>query len=271
MKAPFSRRPQSPRFALFSDLDGTLIDFHSYQPTDEARAALRALEAAGVAVVPVSSKTAAEVAPLMAELGLTGPAVTEGGAVVLGESGRQSLIGPPRAALLEVLREMQRLALPVRGMSQMTVEEVCSRTGLTAAAAARAMQRSGSEPFVALGELGTRELELMRETAGAHGAEIARGGRFWHLLGAGVDKGTAVAALCDSWPAGRPEATAAVGDAWNDLPMLERVDLGFLLGDAVEAAAVPAGVQRIASPGPQGFVEAVRRLQRAWGLGAAEE
>ena len=256
---------------LFSDLDGTLIDFHSYQPTDEARAALRALDAAGVAVVPVSSKTAAEVAPLMEELGLAGPAVTEGGAVVLEESGRQRLTGPPRAALIEVLREMQGLPLPVRGMSQMTADEVCSRTGLTAAAAARAMQRSGSEPFVALGELGSRELELMRETAHAHGAATVRGGRFWHLLGAGVDKGTAVAALCVSWPGARPEATAAVGDAWNDLPMLELVDLGFLLGGAVEAEAVPARVQRIASPGPQGFAEAVRRLQRAWGLAAAEE
>lgn len=256
---------------LFSDLDGTLIDFHSYQPTDEARAALRALDAAGVAVVPVSSKTAAEVAPLMAELGLAGPAVTEGGAVVLEESGRQRLTGPPRAALIEVLREMQGLPLPVRGMSQMTADEVCSRTGLTAAAAARAMQRSGSEPFVGLGELGSRELELMRETAHAHGAATVRGGRFWHLLGAGVDKGTAVAALCVSWPGARPEATAAVGDAWNDLPMLELVDLGFLLGGAVEAEAVPARVQRIASPGPQGFAEAVRRLQRAWGLAAAEE
>lgn len=271
MKAPISRRPRRPRFALFSDLDGTLIDFHSYQPTDEARVALRALEAAGVAVVPVSSKTAAEVAPLMAELGLAGPAVTEGGAVVLEKSGCQRLIGPPRAALLEVLREVQRLPLPVRGMSEMTVEEVSSRTGLTSAAATRAMQRSGSEPFVALFEFGPGELELMRETAGAHGAAIARGGRFWHLLGAGVDKGTAVAALCDSWPGGRPEGTAAVGDAWNDLPMLELVDLGFLLGDAVEAAAVPTGVRRIASPGPQGFAEAVRRLQGAWGLAAAEE
>lgn len=256
---------------LFSDLDGTLIDFHSYQPTHEARAALRALDAAGVAVVPVSSKTVAEVAPLMAELGLTGPAVTEGGAVVLEAGGRQRLTGPPRAALIEVLRHMQELPLPVRGMSQMTTDEVCARTGLTADAAARAMQRLGSEPFVALGELGSRELELMRETARAHGASTVRGGRFWHLLGAGVDKGTAVAALCDSWPGARPEATAAVGDAWNDLPMLEVVDLGFLLGGAVEAADVPARVQRIASPGPQGFAEAVRRLQRAWGLAAAEE
>jgi mannosyl-3-phosphoglycerate phosphatase len=191
--------------------------------------------------------------------------------VVLEESGRQRLTGPPRAALIEVLREMQGLPLPVRGMSQMTVDEVCRRTGLTAAAAARAMQRSGSEPFVALGELGSRELELMRETSRAHGAATVRGGRFWHLLGAGVDKGTAVAALCDSWPGARPEATAAVGDAWNDLPMLELVDLGFLLGGVVEAAAVPARVQRIASPGPQGFAEVVRRLQRAWGLAAAEE
>ncbi len=58
--------------------------------------------------------------------------------------------------------------------------------------------------------------------------------------------------------------TAAIGDAWNDLPMLEEVELGFLLGDAVEPEAVPPGVTRLKRTGPQGFVDAVGRILDTW-------
>ena len=67
-----------PRGAIFPDLDGTLLDFHTYLPLPPAVALLRELEAMQIRVIPVSSKTSAEVRPLMKELGLSGPAVLEG-------------------------------------------------------------------------------------------------------------------------------------------------------------------------------------------------
>lgn len=251
---------------LFTDLDGTLLDFITYRPSPEAAAALVALQRRGVAVVPVSSKTAAEVKPLMAELGLHGPAVTEGGAVILDVKGIEQLIGLPREALGEVLRLLQARSLPLRGMSEMSAEDVSRLTGLTTAAAVRAMSRSGSEPFVTLRDLTPAELATLEEGAREHGAATSRGGRFWHLLGEGADKGTAVDVLLEEWPGGRPTASAAVGDAWNDLPMLERVDQAFLLGESVEPAVVPAGVTRIAETGPPGFVAAMKLLRRQWSL-----
>ena len=60
--------------------------------------------------------------------------------------------------------------------------------------------------------------------------------------------------------------TAAIGDAWNDLPMLEEVELGFLLGNAVEWEAVPPGVTRLEPTGPQGFVGAVGQILGAWNV-----
>jgi mannosyl-3-phosphoglycerate phosphatase len=251
---------------LFTDLDGTLLDFMTYRPSFEAAAALVALQRKGVAVVPVSSKTAAEVKPLMAELGLSGPAVTEGGAVILDAAGAEKLVGLPRETLRRVLHLLQAVSLPLRGMSEMSAEDVSSLTGLTAAAAERAMSRSGSEPFVILRDLTPAELATLEKRAKEHGAATSRGGRFWHLLGEGTDKGTAVQVLLEGWPGGRPTASAAVGDAWNDLPMLERVDHAFLLGASVEPEVVPAGVTRIAETGPPGFVAAMKLLRRRWNI-----
>lgn len=70
-----------PPLLVFTDLDGTLLDHESYD-WSPARQALNRLAALGALVVPATSKTRAEVAPLMAALGLTGPAIVENGAGV---------------------------------------------------------------------------------------------------------------------------------------------------------------------------------------------
>ncbi|MCE8458362.1 HAD-IIB family hydrolase, partial [Rhodovulum sulfidophilum] len=59
-----------PALLIFTDLDGTLLDHETYSHA-EAAPALTALRAAGVPVILASSKTAAEIAPLRAELGLS--------------------------------------------------------------------------------------------------------------------------------------------------------------------------------------------------------
>ena len=56
-----------------------------------------------------------------------------------------------------------------------------------------------------------------------------------------------------------------MGDAWNDLPMLDEVEIGFLLGSAVAPDLVPSGVERIDREGPDGFSVAARQLLSIWG------
>ena len=89
---------------VFTDLDGTLLDFHTYLPSPAAVALLRELDEMWIQVIPVSSKTSAEIRPLMAELGLAGPAVAEGGPVIVLEDGSESVTGPFREDL-EDLRD----------------------------------------------------------------------------------------------------------------------------------------------------------------------
>ncbi len=251
---------------VFTDLDGTLLDFRTYRPSPPAIALLRDLAKLRILVIPVTSKTAAEVRPLMAELGLFGPTVVEGGPVIVSEDGSEEVTGPSRAVLVAVLHQLRDRGWGVRGMSEMSVEEVMGLTGLGDAAALRAMTRSASEPFILTGEPSGIEERDIAEATAELGASIARGGRFRHLLGRGVDKGAGVRAVMALISDDDGIKTAAIGDAWNDLPMLEEVQLGFLLGSAVEPEAVPLGVTRLEQTGPQGFVDAVGQILGLWNV-----
>jgi mannosyl-3-phosphoglycerate phosphatase len=252
-----------PRGALFTDLDGTFLDFESYRPSPQAVAALASLRRANIVVIPVSSKTADEVRPLLHELGLPGPAVAEGGAVVVRVDGTLDVVGPPRSELVAVLQRLAEVGWPVRGFSAMDVAEVSRNTGLDAVAARRAMNRLASEPFCTTRPLVEQEPRELKAVVSALDAGVVRGGRFWHLMGAGVDKASGMRRI-QSMIGGSGVPTAALGDAWNDLPMLAAADLGFLLGDTVEGRNVPEGVVRVQAAGPSGFVECAHRVLGAW-------
>lgn len=260
------------RGLLFIDLDGTLLDPDTYRASPEALALVGELVRRGVWTIPVTSKTSAELDQLAVIAEPAPLAVVEGGAVIVGEPGGCRVVGRRRHELVPVLGQLRGRGFPVRGLSEMSVAEVAKRTGLSLAAAERAMDRLASEPFAVV-----RPERLQRgwedelaARARAAGAEVARGGRFWHLLGPGVHKGTGVAEVRDRLDPQRQLMTGAVGDAWNDLPMLAAVDAGYLLGGRVPDTDLPPGVVRIAEHGPAGFCVAGRdylsRLDRAAGI-----
>jgi hypothetical protein len=77
----------TPALIVFSDLDGTLLDHETYswQP---AAPALDALKQRGIPLILASSKTAAEIAGLRAEMGFADcPAIVENGAGMLSRGG----------------------------------------------------------------------------------------------------------------------------------------------------------------------------------------
>jgi mannosyl-3-phosphoglycerate phosphatase len=239
---------------LFSDLDGTLLDHHSYQPSSRALKMVELLAGEGISTIPVSSKTAVEVQEIATRISFAGVCVVEGGAAILCDADEIELIGPARSHLLHVLQQLREEGWPVRGFSDMSHSEVVELTGLSRDAALRAMDRLASEPFIVTAESAGGSDGLLRRALEL-GAEVTRGGRFWHLLGIGIDKGRGIDALIRRMAFDVCPPTGAVGDAWNDLPMFERVDRGYLLGPAV-VEEVASNVTRIPETGPAGFVRA---------------
>jgi len=86
---------------------------------------------------------------------------------------------------------------------------------------------------------------------------ITRGGRFYHMLAAGQNKGRAVVEAIELFQDGHPDRPAAVGlgDAANDYSMLKAVDIPVLIpkpDGSYEKMELP-GLSRAPYPGSKGW------------------
>ncbi len=116
----------------------------------------------------------------------------------------------------------------IRGFGDMSEEEIAAHTGLSRDMAAQAKAREFTEPFfIEHGE----QISSLEKTAHEAGIKITRGGRFFHFIGCGNDKGEAVkltkAIFEDNER--KHELTVGLGDSLNDLPMLAQVDIPVLI------------------------------------------
>lgn len=256
---------------IFSDLDGTLLDHHTYshQP---ALPALDELKRRGVPLVLCSSKTRAEMIPLHTELGLDAPIITENGGGVFapesnpvakgdawreaGEGWRVLEIGLPIAELRQRMAAFKG-RLGIKGFGDLSDREVAKLTGLSKEQAAKARKREFNEPLLppADDEAG----KALNEAAEEAGLQLTQGGRFWHLLGGG-DKGKAVRLLSVLYAKHDPELTTmALGDAPNDLSMFQAVERPVLVAKpgGGHAQVELEGLLLEPLAGPAGFNHAV--------------
>lgn len=143
----------------------------------------------------------------------------------------------------------------------MKVEEIMEVTGLLKPDALLARQRDFSEPFLFLTE---PRLQELKEEVADHGLTVTRGGRFYHLMAAGQDKGLAVAQTTRLFQAGFPDkiVTVGLGDAENDYPMLKVVDIRVLIpkpDGSYENMDLPQ-LRKPAYPGSKGWGAAILEI-----------
>lgn len=260
---------------VFSDLDGTLLDHHSYSHA-QAVPALEVLETLGIPVFLVSSKTRAEMLPLRRRLHNAHPFAAENGAAVFIPEGYFPAQPPettcrdgfwvrelaaPRQRWIDLL-ETLALRFPDRFEYFARADDagIAAMTGLGAAEAALANRREYSEPVQWRG--GARDLDAFLAACAEAGATVSRGGRFYSL-GSGGDKGAALRWLRDQFAkaAGIPHIrTLAAGDGANDVPMLEDADTALLVrapDRAFPELVRSEGVLRSNAEGPAGWAEGV--------------
>lgn len=268
------------RHVIFTDLDGTLLDLHSYSWA-AAEEALEEIERRRVPLVFVTSKTRAEVEVLRQKMGNAHPFVTENGGGLFIPNGyfNQPMIGSTRAGhyhcfalgkpyseVVAALEEISRKAgAEVAGFHDMSVREVAENTGLSPRQAELAREREFDEPFFFAGA-NEEAIGRFMELAGQRGFQVARGGRFWHFF-SGSDKGRAVRQLIGLYRKamqGRVR-TVGLGDSANDIPLLTAVDQAVLLpvleGKFDEdATARLRSVRRGPAAGPAGWNDIVLHI-----------
>ncbi|GAB5562542.1 MAG: mannosyl-3-phosphoglycerate phosphatase-related protein [Synoicihabitans sp.] len=267
---------------IFTDLDGTLLDWNTYSPAI-ARPSLLRLRELGVPVVFCSSKTATEQRALRQSLGIKSiPSIVENGAAVIvpdaaglatldwppapGEPGRRvKVLGMPGEDVQHRLDQVQqRTGHKLRAYRHITDAELSALTGLDEVSAGRARMREYSETVVEQFPDGVWD-ELQVEFD-AEGLECRHGGRFHTVTGAGTDKGGAVRLISDLYRAayGRPITTFGLGDSANDTPLLAAVDHPFLVAreDGSWADIAMPNLTRVPGRGPTGWVEVADALMQ---------
>ncbi len=249
-----------PRFVtVFTDLDGTLLDHDSYS-CEAAAAALDLLRARAIPLVFCSSKTAAEILPLRAELGFEHcPAIVENGAGVLAANATRPTPAPRHAELMQIVDRLPgSLRQSFSGFSSWSGAELEARTGLAGDAARLAQQRDYSEPGLWLGDPAGR-LEFIAALE-QEGVRAQQGGRFL-TLGFACSKAVRMSEIIAEYRAQRadPVFSIALGDAPNDIEMLEGADLGIIVPNPAHGGMPPlAGesegrIIRASLPGPAGW------------------
>jgi mannosyl-3-phosphoglycerate phosphatase len=249
-----------PFYLVFTDLDGTLLDHDTYG-WEAASPALTQCRERGVPIILVSSKTRAEMDNLRRRMGLSMPFISENGGGIFfpreafplppeggAPAGDPPGLRPPAGTgsaeglglwvislgvsypqLVQALGAIRReLDWPLRGFSDMGIEEISRLTGLGSKEARLAAMREYDEPFILEGSV-PKDLTPLYRGAEERGLLITSGGRFYHLQGKN-DKGVAMERLLGWYRSDhKGVVTIALGDSPNDFAMLERADIPVLI------------------------------------------
>jgi mannosyl-3-phosphoglycerate phosphatase family protein len=230
------------KFIIFSDLDGTLLDHHTYSFA-AANESIDYIKINSIPLILVSSKTQPEMLKYQKDLNITGlPFVVENGAAVYTASGyfdnkpdyvtNDGLVcyqfGLPFEELKEKLEEIsQKYNYQIKGFHNSNKREIIEKTGLNDEQAEMAMQREFSIPLF----YDDKAEEILKQEISELGLNILYGGRFMHLLG-NANKGDAMRILLKMYQQkynGVDIKSIALGDSPNDFDMLAEADFPVLV------------------------------------------
>lgn len=266
-------------WVIFSDLDGTLLDHHTYDYSP----ACQALEDVIKREIPLifsSSKTLPEIRLLQSEMNISGSCIAENGSVVafpesmfdnyksqsaeFGSIRHDGLVvdcpGGDRKKLVKLLGIIRsEKKYDFIGFSDLSSDELADLTGLDRERALLANQRMSTEPI------------LWKDTASAwnrfdidlqvHGYTWVQGGRFISISKP-FDKQDGVKKLIHFYSRiiSSPVQTIGLGDSPNDKGMLDMMDIAVIIESEHSKKLALNGPKRVIQtrePGPRGWQKAL--------------
>ncbi len=254
---------------VFSDLDGTILDFNTYS-YDDALEGINLLRDNGAPLIPVSSKTFIEMKSLHRELKLTYPFIFENGGGIAfpedsgnGEDYRIELFGVGTDILKEKLNILRDIVgTPIKALFEMDIDEVVERTNLSQKSAELVKKRITSIPFVPVESECKIDLDDTNVRLKEYDIVITKGGRFYHFSSIGANKGNAVKKVIDYIRDVYNVDTIVsigIGDSENDIPMLKAVDIPYLVRKHDDTIIeTDMRVTTTKGIGPRGFTEAMK-------------
>ncbi|MGH1419985.1 MAG: HAD-IIB family hydrolase [Hyphomicrobiaceae bacterium] len=264
--------PALAKLIVFSDLDATLREPETYY-FEAIKPALASLSRFAIPVILSSSTTVAEIKKRQNEIGLSYPAIVENGSGVYVPEDYEDVgidedeinkgaVGYKRIRMyLDILEHDLRQHF--RGFGDMGLAAMCNVTGLPRAQAAIARQRRWSEAGLWLGPID--KLTQFKSALGQFGLTVMQGSSFLTISSA-PGKQVLVRRILSSFKAADPACpliAMALGDAPNDIAMLQVVDVGVVISwrDNDQMRNIEdhrcGVIWRSQTPGPEGWNEAV--------------
>lgn len=254
------------------DLDQTLLDSRNRVGEADARA-LRALAEAGVIIAAATARWNAAARWPLEQLGIDAATIACGGADVrLGDGAivEQTPLPPEFVPFVAALcdRAGWVVSLSTPGVTYRRERELPAwaanaPAGLVPVTHLREADLTGLLTVLAHVDEGDPHLAELAPWAGrvrVHNAVAFDGSGMITVTAAGIDKGTALVALCGALGLDPAEAVA-FGDSEVDIPMFEAAGLAVAMGNAT--APVRAAAAMVTATADEGGVaQAIRRI---WG------
>ncbi len=260
---------------IFTDLDGTLLDYSTYS-FEKALPALQLLKEKDIPLIICSSKTKKEIEYYRKKLDNHHPFISEnGGGIFIPKDYFRFQIADLRLKIEETrdyriirlgakyndlrnaIETLQKEGFDIKGFGDMTVHELAEIAHMTIEEAQMAKERYFDEPFIYSGF--PHKLPQLLKSINKKGFKFTQG-RFYHILGSS-NKGIAVSMLINLYKNKYKKIeTIAVGDSPNDIPMLERVDYPIIVQKHNGSYDSKIKIPRIIKAngiGPEGWNKAV--------------
>ncbi len=268
---------------VFTDLDGTLLDGDTYS-YEVSLPYVEKVKSLGVPIVFCTSKTKSENEYYQKKLGVYDPFIIEnGGAIYIPDKyfdfpiaefaegytvekdGDYDVIvlGVKYDYLTDVLRKIRKeKGWRITGFSDMTPDEVARDANLSIDMAKLAKDKMYNESFKF--EEGPEKDEELKKEVSKYGLKLARGGRYYNIIGKEAGKGKAVKILTEMFRKKYGEVeTIGIGDSFNDESMLAVVDIPVLVKNRAgiwNREVEVDHLQKIDGKGPIGWVEAIKKF-----------
>lgn len=270
--------PRSPAL-IFTDLDGSLLDHDSYS-FEPAKNLLDDLKLASIPLIPITSKTFAEVESLRIKLNNQHPFIVENGAaiaipinyfssmpkgcyeksgfwIIANTQSRQHWNKLLKDNAADFEGEFETFSSIVQSKGIKGIQEI---TGLNQDQAELSNQRDFSEPIHWLSSEQRKQAFIEKLTAA--GGTLLQGGRFL-ALGGKIDKGSALLQLTELYQKFLSLSevhTLAIGDSGNDISMLEAASSAIIIRSKTHSAPILTrnkNLQISNAFGPEGWTETV--------------
>lgn len=253
---------------IFTDLDGTLLDHHTYDYS-QANEMLAFIKTHHIPLILTTSKTALESELLSKELGITTPMIVENGAGIIFHADH-ALYGYADDGVMQLgasytdildFYALLKAEYDLCGFNEMSLDEVVQYTGLEASDAMRAKNRQFTEPFI-LKDID--QIDAIEKKAKKHGLRVVKGGRFFHIVAQEQCKSIAMHRVVELYEDfyHKSYTSIALGDSNNDKQMIEQADIGIVIAkhDGSSMLCEGVDVKYANEAGPTGWNKMLKEV-----------